>query len=136
MRDNYSACFAVLLLLAACSEDKTPAKTEMVTTQTAAAVSAPAAEMERGRAVYEYWCAPCHSGYGNAGTKALRARLGEQKSVLLERSDLGASYIKTVVRHGFQMMPPFKTSEISDEELDAVAGYVVSNGGRSKQARE
>jgi mono/diheme cytochrome c family protein len=61
---------------------------------------------------------------------ALAARLGKEKSVLLERTDIADAYVKTVVRYGFRMMPPFKTTEISDADLDALAAYVASGGGK------
>ena len=123
-----------MLLLAGCSDDKAPDKTAAVTTPTQAA--AMNTDLAQGRTVFEYWCAPCHSGAGNAGTKALRARLGEGKSVLLERTDLNAAYIETVVRHGFQMMPPFKPTEISDGDLNAVAAYVAAGGGNKPAAKK
>lgn len=134
MHKIYPLGVVVFLLLAGCSDDDAPEKTTAVTTQMQP--MATNTDIAQGQAVYEYWCAPCHTGSGNAGTKALRARLGDEKSVLLERTDLNAMYIKTVVRHGFQMMPPFKMVEISEEQLDAVAAYVASNGGKNKQTAQ
>jgi mono/diheme cytochrome c family protein len=88
-------------------------------------------QMRIGGQAYEKWCAPCHAaGGGHAGTMALAARLGKEKSVLLERTDILDLYVKTVVRYGFQMMPPFKETEISNAELEALAAYVASGGGK------
>ena len=104
-------------------------------TQTAAIDQALAAQLQVGARVFEHWCQPCHdAGPGHPGTMRLGLRLGERKSVLLERDDLVDVYVKTVVRLGFQMMPPFKETEISDAELDAVAAYVVSKGGSDPTA--
>jgi mono/diheme cytochrome c family protein len=87
--------------------------------------------LRAGGETFEKWCAPCHAaGTGNAGTMALAARLGKEKSVLLERTDIADAYVKTVVRYGFRMMPPFKTTEISDADLDVLAAYVASGGGK------
>ena len=87
--------------------------------------------LRAGGETFEKWCAPCHAaGTGHAGTMALAARLGKEKSVLLERTDIADAYVKTVVRYGFRMMPPFKTTEIADTDLDALAAYVASGGGK------
>ena len=50
--------------------------------------------------------------------------------MLLDRENLNEAYVQTVVRNGFQMMPPFRPTEISDRELEALATFVVSGGGR------
>lgn len=85
-----------------------------------------------GAQVYERWCLPCHAaGPGHPGTNRLAERLGVENSVILERSGLTADYVKVIVRNGFQMMPPFRITEISERELDAVAAYVASNGGQA-----
>lgn len=89
------------------------------------------AVLEKGGEVFEKWCAPCHAaGPGHAGTMALAVRLGRDKSVLLERSDLVDAYVRVIVRMGFRMMPPFKETEISEAELEAVAAFVASGGGK------
>lgn len=128
----FPLCIVMVPLLAACADDNAALEPKAAHDTMKPAMSVVKTDLELGHQVYEYWCAPCHTGAGNAGAKAIRARLGEEKSVLLDRTDIDAVYVKTVVRHGFQMMPPFKTVEISDEELDAVAAYVT--GGGNKQA--
>lgn len=87
-----------------------------------------------GETLFEYWCLPCHAaGTGHAGTQAIGRRLGIDQSVLLLRKGLTPVYIKTIVRNGFQMMPPFRPTEISDQELQLLAEYVASGGYRSEQ---
>jgi mono/diheme cytochrome c family protein len=56
---------------------------------------------------------------------ALAGRLGPDRAVLAGRTDLVAPYIASIVRNGLNMMPPFRTTEISDAELEALAAYVA-----------
>ena len=124
---------AVLMLsLAACSD-----KHEQAPPKTGAAATAPAAPQvetattptRSGRELFNYWCLPCHgAGPGHAGTQRLARRLGADQSVLLQRHNLPAEYVQHVVRNGFQMMPPFRYTEISDQELQAIAAYVSKHG--------
>jgi (+)-pinoresinol hydroxylase len=80
-----------------------------------------------GKKIYDLNCLPCHAeGPGHPGTMRLAIRLGEDKSVLTQRDDLSADYIKIIVRQGFMLMPPFRPTEISDSEMDALAEYLVA----------
>lgn len=93
------------------------------------ALAAPAADPGRGQAVYEANCAPCHApGLGHAGTQRLGERLGQDKAVLLERTDLVPEYVRAVVRSGFMMMPGFRDTDITDADLEALAAYVAGAG--------
>jgi cytochrome c5 len=77
--------------------------------------------------IYDLNCLPCHAeGPGHAGTRRLARRLGEDKSVLTQRDDLNADYVKIIVRQGFSLMPPFRPTEISDSELNALAEYLAA----------
>lgn len=105
----------------------------------AAAAATPAAAQDdtpsqtgaTGQAVYEKWCRPCHAqGGGHPGTARLILSRGEAFSNILQRPDLNADYIKTVVRDGYQMMPPFRVTEITDAELEAVASYILRQAGQ------
>jgi (+)-pinoresinol hydroxylase len=82
-----------------------------------------------GRLVYDKWCAPCHDpGMNHAGTHALTVKYqGVKSGVLLDWTDLPASNVKHFVRHGVSSMPPFRKTEISDAELDALAAYLSAN---------
>jgi (+)-pinoresinol hydroxylase len=100
----------------------------------AAAACAPAlaqdqTEHSAGTAVYVKWCAPCHApGVTHPGTHALMVKYqGVKSGVLLEWKDLPADTVKFVVRHGITVMPPFRKTEITDQELDALAGYLSRN---------
>ncbi len=80
-----------------------------------------------GRAVYQYWCAPCHAaGPGHPGTQSLQVKYGEKEpAVLLERTDLSAQAVALFVRQGVLSMPPFRKTEITDAQLAALAAYVA-----------
>lgn len=84
-------------------------------------------ETDRGRAVYEYWCAPCHApGPGHPGTQSLELKYdGSLPAVLLERTDLTPEAVKVFVRQGVLSMAPFRKTEITDADLDALAAYVT-----------
>ena len=41
-----------------------------------------------------------------------------------------AAYVKTIVRQGILLMPPFRPSEINDSELDALARYLSDKGAK------
>ena len=83
-------------------------------------------ELPDGEKVFNTNCLSCHAaGPGHPGTMRLGIRLGEEKSVLTERSDLNAEYVKLIVRQGILLMPPFRPSEITDSELDALARYLA-----------
>jgi len=82
-----------------------------------------------GRAVYTKWCAPCHDpGVTHPGTHALTVKYqGVKSGVLLEWQDLSVNTVKVLVRHGISVMPQFRKTEISDQELDALAAYLARN---------
>jgi mono/diheme cytochrome c family protein len=100
---------------------------------TAAAASAD--ELPRqyasGRVVYERWCAPCHDpGIAHPGTHALMVKYpgGRRASgVITEWTDLPASYVSYMVRHGMSVMPQFRKTEITDADLAALAAYLSRN---------
>lgn len=82
-----------------------------------------------GRAVYVKWCAPCHDpGVSHPGTNALTVKYrGRKSGVLLEWQDLPAGAVKVFVRHGISVMPHFRKTEISDQELAELAAYLSRN---------
>lgn len=94
--------------------------------ETAAAQGGP--DHERGRGVYEHWCAPCHApGPGHPGTQSLAIKYdGSLPAVLLERDDLTPEAVKTFVRQGILSMAPFRKTEITDDELEDLAAYVAN----------
>lgn len=97
----------------------------------AAGLSASADEqtmLDKGRQVYERWCAICHSpGAKMPGTFALayKYRMTRVPPVLAERVDLTPAAIKSAVRQGASVMPFFRKTEISDVELVALTDYLT-----------
>jgi len=85
-------------------------------------------EAASGAAVYEYWCATCHSAGPNMpGTSALQAKYGgNPPAVLIERPDLTPAFISAIVRTGISVMPPFRKTEITDSELAALSEFIVA----------
>jgi mono/diheme cytochrome c family protein len=82
-----------------------------------------------GKAVYEYWCAPCHApGPGHPGTQSLQLKYaGKLPAVLLDRTDLSPQAVAVFVRQGILLMAPFRKTEITDAQLAALASYVAGN---------
>ena len=76
---------------------------------------------------FEKWCSHCHrSGIYMAGTLGLQRKYnGSRPALLEERDDLTVASVKAFVRHGSNSMPPFRKTEISDAELDALARYLA-----------
>ena len=79
-----------------------------------------------GREVFDKWCAPCHgAGLAKPATAALAVKYKGQKPALLEeRTDLTPDFVKYMVRHGVYTMPASRKTEISDDDLDALAAYL------------
>ena len=105
----------------------------------AAAATAPAAKaaedsvIARGQAAYTHRCAMCHrEGNGNTGTFILSRRVGKDKSVIEQRTDLQPAYIRQVVRSGLVNMPRLSRVEMPDTDLDAVIAYLVAPKASSK----
>lgn len=84
------------------------------------------ARITQGKAIYEYWCTPCHGrGLGRPGTVALEAKYdGAVPALLEERTDLTPEVVAYFVRNGVSIMPFFRKTEISDEELAALGAYL------------
>jgi mono/diheme cytochrome c family protein len=87
----------------------------------------PPAGKQRGHEVFAYWCAPCHApGPKHPGTQALQALYkGKKPAPLEQRKDLVPAVTKAFVRNGVSVMPPFRKTEISDADLDALAAYLA-----------
>jgi mono/diheme cytochrome c family protein len=94
----------------------------------------PAAAIEQGKTVFEHYCAACHgTGRGDdgapmlPGTHALQLKYrGEKPGLLEERTDLPAELIKVFVRNGVASMPPFRKTEVTDEDIEAIAAYLAA----------
>ncbi len=85
-----------------------------------------------GAGIYAHWCQPCHgAGPGHPGTQALAVKYrGNPPAELEQRTDLTPEVIRTLVRQGASVMAPFRKTEITDEELDALASWLAAAGAR------
>ena len=83
-----------------------------------------AAVPEAGQELFERRCGVCHLR-GQTGTNMLERRLGKERSLLAERSDLTAPYVRQVVRWGLVNMPRLTRVELPDSELEAVIAYLT-----------
>jgi (+)-pinoresinol hydroxylase len=98
-------------------------------------------EIQRGREVFDKWCAGCHDpdpalqkhgdelvGRVFAGTYLLEQRYhGSEPAALAQRTDLKGAYIRQTVREGRNIMPRTRKTEVSDSELDAIVAYLTRN---------
>jgi mono/diheme cytochrome c family protein len=87
-------------------------------------VPAPAVAAAPDAALFGTHCGICHGEMGT-GTMMLGRRLGRDRALLDERTDLDAGYIRQVVRNGVGSMPPQTRVDLSDAELDRVAAYLT-----------
>ena len=96
--------------------------------RTTAAVEDRGAPLERGAAVFNNWCSACHSrGPQNApGTASLQFQYqGGVPAALEDRRDLTPELVKLFVRNGVATMAPFRKTEVSDADLEALAAYLT-----------
>ena len=98
-------------------------------------------DSQKGHEIFEKWCAGCHNpnpalqkhggglvGQVFAGTYTLEQRYkGTKPAALEQRTDLTSDFIKYTVRHGLNMMPRSRKTEISDSDLDALATYLTQH---------
>jgi mono/diheme cytochrome c family protein len=98
-----------------------------------------AASPEAGKALYEKWCFPCHGNrtktaypgtsdalYPAAAALALKYK-GKEPPLLTDRTDLTPELVTLAMREGFNGMPRFRKTEISDPELASIAAYLTRN---------
>lgn len=86
----------------------------------------------QGRLAFERNCAACHAKGPSEGrvpllpgTFALSLKYRNDKipAALEDRTDLTPEFIETVVRYGIFSMPPLGKTDVSDDELRAIAAY-------------
>lgn len=86
----------------------------------------------QGRSAFERNCAACHGKGPSEGrvpllpgtfALSLKYREGELPAALEDRTDLSPELIASVVRYGIFSMPPLRKTEVSDQELKAIAAY-------------
>lgn len=98
----------------------------------AAATTASSDTPNSGKELFDVHCGICHQPHG-AGTIALAHRLGPEHSLLADRQDLDAAYVKQVVRTGIGSMPPQTRVDLTDAELEAVAAYLTRPASQRPQ---
>jgi len=77
-----------------------------------------------GEGLFKARCGYCHLA-GGTGTMMLERRLGKDKALLAERTDLDADYVKAVARHGLNSMPTITRVEVTDAELNRIAAFLA-----------
>jgi mono/diheme cytochrome c family protein len=79
---------------------------------------------DEGNKLFHARCGYCHLA-GGTGTIMLERRLGKNRALLGERTDLTAEYVKKITRIGINGMPPHTRIEVPDSELDLIAAYIA-----------
>jgi len=79
---------------------------------------------EQGRKLFHATCIYCH-GEKVWGTFTLERRMGKDHALLEKRDDLVGTYVKTVIRAGLGSMPPYRRTELSDTDVEAIAAYLT-----------
>lgn len=93
------------------------------------------AAVARGDAKFQHSCAPCHGdGPGDdgramlPGTDALRIKYrGALPALIEQRSDLTPEVLRVYLRQGSMSMPPFRPTELTDDEIDDIAAYLAES---------
>jgi len=83
-----------------------------------------AQKLEEGKKLFHARCGYCHLA-GGTGTIMLGRRLGKDRALLEERTDLTVEYVKKITRVGINGMPPHTRIEVPDSELDLIAAYIA-----------
>ena len=102
--------------------------------------------VNQGHEVFLERCQLCHGdvakdigpsqGAPMPGTQALKAKYkGAKPALLEERTDLTPEIVTFYVRHGAGIMPFFRPTEVSDEDLKALSAYLTYPGHRPPAAR-
>ena len=117
---------AAACLTAAAATSPIHADAEQTIGWTRQTVTAPAGT-PRGYVEYQNSCTVCHGPMPERpGTRALAAKYkGSLPAMLEQRTDLQPDFIRMTVRNGISLMPPFRKTEVSDEQLDAIVAYLT-----------
>lgn len=81
----------------------------------------------RGYLEFQNSCSVCHGPMPERpGTRALAAKYkGTEPALLEQRKDLSPELIRLAVRKGITVMPPFRKTEVTDADLDAIVAYLT-----------
>lgn len=114
----------------------TAAALALLAGQGASAQNTLSGDAARGEAVFDHSCAPCHGdGPGDdgratlPGTAALEIKYRETgiPPLLEDRTDLNADALTLFVRQGVMSMPPFRKTELSDQDIADIAAYLAAS---------
>jgi mono/diheme cytochrome c family protein len=83
-----------------------------------------AEDLPRGKVVYDRYCSACHNP-GNWAAFKLTQRNGEKLALLEQRTDLSSALVITAIRSGIGNMPPYRLTEVSNADAQAVADYLT-----------
>jgi mono/diheme cytochrome c family protein len=83
-----------------------------------------AQKLEEGNKLFHARCGYCHLA-GGTGTIMLGRRLGKDRALIEQRTDLAADYVKKITRVGINGMPPHTRIEVPDGELELIAAYLA-----------
>jgi mono/diheme cytochrome c family protein len=144
MRKWAAVCIAPLLLANALADPASSPQSAWKGTTLKADAHFTDPLVRRGKEVFDARCRACHGAFpdksrGNdalamqvPGTYALELRYrGKLPARLEERTDLTSEAVASFVRHGGGgFMPPFRPTEVSDEDLKALGAYLARNHAR------
>jgi mono/diheme cytochrome c family protein len=82
------------------------------------------AQQQQGQKLYRSTCFYCHSEKV-WGTLAIERRRGATDALLEKRTDLVPAFVKSVVRNGLGSMPPYRRTELTDTDADAIIAYLT-----------
>jgi mono/diheme cytochrome c family protein len=88
------------------------------------ASSVHAEDQARGKVVYDKFCSHCHNP-GNWAAFKLTQRNGEKLALIEQRTDMPAALVMTAIRNGIGNMPPYRLTDISNADAQAVADYLT-----------
>ena len=126
--NSLRAAAIIVLSLSAGAVAQTPTVPTPAWSRIAAVPQHSGTPVERGAAVFNNWCAACHSrDLRNApGTRSLNFKYqGEFPGALEDRRDLTGTAITFFVRQGVATMPFYRKTEISDPDLQALIAYLT-----------
>lgn len=97
-----------------------------------------------GRVIFEQQCGTCHgAGPGDDGAPRLPGTMalamkheGRLPAELELRTDLDANALRYFVRNGSGAMPMFRKAELSDADIDAIAGYLKATAQANERGRD
>jgi len=82
--------------------------------------------VNRGKDLFNQFCVRCH-GEGQWASSVLAKRMPTEVSELEKRTDLAPNYVEHIARVGLNNMPGYRPTELTDNDLKAIAEYLTRN---------